>query len=301
MSKPIKLTEELLQRIQEEFIEKVKTVKMFDGKLEYSRTFRWDDDSKATVFLSTIAFAKMNALIQQFSDEIAWHGVVHRDEENPSIFYITDILVYPQAVTGATVNTDQEAYQTWLYSFDDNVFNNIRMQGHSHVSMSVSPSGVDTTHQEKILEQLTDEDYYIFMIWNKRYEHFVCIFDLKNNTLYETADVDVLIGDEGVNLKTFIDGAKEIVTKRTYTAGTAYQGGGYQGGSYQYQGNSCQQRRVTAIGQAATTKQAATAPANSAVVKTKPKNKGGSAEIGSSFQEYGGLDDVDYNSLYNGE
>lgn len=285
MSKPIKLTDELLQKIQEEFIEKVKSTKMFDGKLEYSRTFKWEgDDDRATVYLSSVAFAKMNSLIQQFSDEVAWHGVVHRDEQDPSIFRITDILVYPQVVTGATVNTDQEKYQTWLYSFDDDVFNNIRMQGHSHVNMSVSPSGVDTTHQEKILEQISDDDYYIFMIWNKRYEHFVRIFDLKNNTLYETADVDVYIGDDGVDLRAFLDYAKEIVTTRVYTTATGYQG-------------TYQQSRVTQINQTPQT----AAPASTSVVgvKTKPKEKGGDAGIGRSFSDYRAFGDDDpYDQVY---
>lgn len=78
MSKPIKLTDELLQKIQEEFVEKVKSMKMFDGKLKYEREFKWDDsdNDRATVYLSSVAFAKMNALIQQFDSEVAWHGVV---------------------------------------------------------------------------------------------------------------------------------------------------------------------------------------------------------------------------------
>lgn len=290
MSKPIKLTDELLQKIQDEFIAKVKSTKMFDGKLEYSRTFKWEgDDDRATVYLSSIAFAKMNSLIQQFNDEVAWHGVVHRDEQNPSIFHITDILVYPQVVTGATVNTDQEAYQTWLYSFDDDVFNNIRMQGHSHVNMVVSPSGVDTTHQEKILKQISDDDYYIFMIWNKRYEHFVRIFDLKNNTLYDTADVDVYIGDAGVDLQAFISRAKEIVTNRTYKPVTGFQG------TYQ----QTQTRVVTPISQ--TTTPAATAGASVVGVKTKPKVNGGDTGIGRSFSDYQFDEDDPYDRLYLGQ
>lgn len=289
MSKPIKLTDELLQKIQEEFIAKVKSTKMFDGKLEYSRTFKWEgDDDRATVYLSSIAFAKMNSLIQQFNDEVAWHGVVHRDEQNPSIFHITDILVYPQVVTGATVNTDQEAYQTWLYSFDDDVFNNIRMQGHSHVNMGVSPSGVDTTHQEKILEQISDDDYYIFMIWNKRYEHFVRIFDLKNNTLYDTADVDVYIGDAGVDLQAFISSAKEIVTNRTYKPVTGFQG------TYQQT-----QSRITPISQ--TTTQAAQVNTSVVGVKTKPKVNGGDTGIGRSFSDYQFDEDDPYDRLYLGQ
>lgn len=294
MSRPIKLTDELLKNIQEEFIAKVKSMKMFDGKLEYSRTFKWEDseNDKATIFLSSIAFAKMNALIQQFDSEVAWHGVVHRDEENPTIFRITDILVYPQIVSGATVNTDQDAYQTWLYAFDDDVFNNIRMQGHSHVNMGVSPSGVDTTHQEKILGQIRDDDYYIFMIWNKRYEHFVRIFDLKNNTLYETADVDVLIGDEGMNLSEFVKSAKEIVKPRTYAPT-------YTPPTYGYQGRNAvvsqPQSKVTPITTVADG--SAQAPEG---VKTKPKEtKGGTTGIGRSFRDYGGDDwGDDYNDPY---
>lgn len=98
MSKPIKLTDELLQKIQEEFVAKVKSMKMFDGKLKYEREFKWDDSDtdRATIYLSSVAFAKMNALIQQFDSEVAWHGVVERDQEDPSIFRITDILVYPR-------------------------------------------------------------------------------------------------------------------------------------------------------------------------------------------------------------
>jgi len=294
MSRPIKLTDELLKNIQEEFIAKVKSMKMFDGKLEYSRTFKWEDseNDKATIFLSSVAFAKMNALIQQFDSEVAWHGVVHRDEEDPTIFRIMDILVYPQVVSGVTVNTDQDAYQTWLYAFDDDVFNNIRMQGHSHVNMGVSPSGVDTTHQEKILGQIRDDDYYIFMIWNKRYEHFVRIFDLKNNTLYETADVDVLIGDEGMNLNEFVKSAKEIVKPKTYAPT-------YTPSIYGYQGRNMAapqpQSKVTPIAPAATGQ--AAVPEG---VKTKPKEtKGGTTGIGRSFQEYGGDGwGEDYNDPY---
>lgn len=292
MSKPIKLTDELLQKIQEEFVEKVKSMKMFDGKLKYEREFKWDDsdNDRATVYLSSVAFAKMNALIQQFDSEVAWHGVVERDQEDPSIFRIVDILVYPQIVTGTTVNTDQEAYQTWLYSFDDDVFNNMRMQGHSHVNMSVSPSGVDTTHQEKILEQIAENDYYIFMIWNKKYDRFVRIFDLKNNTLYETADVDVLIGDTGVDLKAFIEESKKIAAPRTYTTpASTYGDNGYQG----YQKPAVVTPVIPITPQAA-------APAT---VKSKPKNASRGSDIGRSFHQYGGAwddDDPDYNGLYLG-
>lgn len=47
MSKPIKLTDELLAKIQAEFIETVKGIKMFDGKISnanFSDAHEPDDD-----------------------------------------------------------------------------------------------------------------------------------------------------------------------------------------------------------------------------------------------------------------
>ena len=225
MSKPIKLTEELIAAIQQEFIENVKKAKMFDGKLNYTKNFKWDGDEKASVTFSAAAFAKMTMLVQTFSSEVAWHGVAFRDDEEKNKFHITDILVYPQVVTGSTVNTDQEAYQTWLYTHEDDVFNNIRMQGHSHVDFSTNPSGVDATHQEKILSQVDDDMFYIFMIWNKKFERNIKIFDMENNTLYENDDVNIYIGEDGCDLNAFIKGAKDIVKTKTYQYSGGKNGG----------------------------------------------------------------------------
>ena len=214
MSRPIKITPELLEDARSEFEKQIQKMKLFDGKISFTKTYKWKDDDKATVLFTPEAYIKMFQLIQGFDSEVAWHGVAKRDEENDSIFYIEDILVYPQVVTGATVNTDQEKYQSWLMGLSDNVFNNVRMQGHSHVNMSPTPSSVDTTHQEAILNQLDDEMFYIFMIWNKSMKYNVKIFDLKNNTLYETDDVlmNVMYADGG----SFLTEAKELVVRQTY-------------------------------------------------------------------------------------
>ena len=277
MSKPIKLTDELIAVIQQEFVENVKKMKMFDGKLNYTKNFKWDGEDRASIVFSSIAFAKMTSLVQSFTSEVAWHGVAFRDEKEKNKFYITDILVYPQVVTGSTVNTDQDAYQTWLYTHEDEVFNNIRMQGHSHVNFSTTPSGVDTTHQEKILSQIDDDMFYIFMIWNQKFERNVKIFDMENNMLYETADIDIYIGDEGCDLNAFIKDAKELVKTKTY------QTNGYQNGQsgYKYNGKQTQGSQ----GYVGSDKN-----------KGKPaNNKKDKPDIGSSGRgyNYGGYDDYD--------
>ena len=283
MSKPIKLTDELIATITKEFVETVKKAKMSDGKVNYTKNFKWEGDEKAQVVFSPVAYAKMVMLIQGFETEVAWHGVVFRDEKEPNRFYITDIMVYPQIVTGGTANTEQIPYQTWLYEFDDDVFNNIRMQGHSHVNYSTSPSPVDITHQEKILSQIDDDMFYIFMIWNKKFEKTIKIYDLANNTLYETGDVEIYIGDEGCDLNAFVKDAKELVKTKTYQ----YGGSQYGQSSYQYG------------------KQQTGFQAQTGSDKTKSKPKGGKKDkpdIGNSGKgyNYGGYydDDDDQYGIY---
>lgn len=225
MSKAIRMTDEHRRQILAEFAVALQGTKLADGKISFVKTLTIEKQ-RATVYFTASAWTKMVMLIKEFDKEVAWHGVAYRSEdESKNEYYITDILVYPQEVTGATVNTDQERYQTWLYQHDDEVFNNIRMQGHSHVNMGVSPSSVDTTHQEQILDQLEDDMFYIFMIWNKSFNHFFKVYDMKKNILFESNDVDVKIADGGIGLTEFIQNAKDMVKNKGYTPGS-YSGYG---------------------------------------------------------------------------
>jgi hypothetical protein len=139
VSKPIRITDDLKKQAQKEFKALLDDLKMSDGEISYSKSFKYKDAS-AILWMSPVAYAKTLALVNMFSDEVAWHGSVTRTGKNE--FIIEDIFVYPQEVTGSTVSTDQEGYSKWLYEFDDDTFNTIRMQGHSHVNMGVSPSHV---------------------------------------------------------------------------------------------------------------------------------------------------------------
>ena len=254
MAKIIKLTPEMaeqcrkefdesLLKAKQEFEESLSENKLKDGKVDYTfsrytKSFN-SDSRKATLHFTEIAWMKMKALIREFSTEVAWHGIAYRDEdETKDDYYITDILVYPQKVTGGNVETDQEKYQTWLYSLEDEQFNNVRMQGHSHVNMDTSPSAVDLAHQAKIIGQLEDDMFYIFMIWNKSDSKNIKIYDLRKNVLFEknatTNDVDVVISEE-IGIDKFIKEAKEICKPpvTTYPHYSGYQHQGYQGAASQ--------------------------------------------------------------------
>lgn len=234
MPKPIKLTKRLIDEMCEEFRVEISKIKMFDGKVNYNKHLTYKNkDDKATVLFSPTAYAKMLHLIMEWESEIAWHGVGERMKD--STFLISDILVYPQTVSGATVEMDTDEYAKWIIeNIEDERFNNIIMQGHSHVNMGTSASTVDITHQEEILEQLTSDMYYIFMIWNKKLEKNIKIFDLANNTLYENEDIICNIDAHEGDIDNFIKDAKAQVQKKSYN--TSMQNGKNAG--YYYYGDN---------------------------------------------------------------
>lgn len=213
MAKPIKITKDLIDKMVEEFKASLKTIKLSDGKVSYVRALTYKDPEEGVkIFFTPEAYAKMLLLLHSFSDEVGWNGTVERT--GPKEFVITDVVVYPQIVTGTTVDTDQEAYQKWIMELPDEVFGSMRMQGHSHVNMSTSPSSTDIKFYEDILAQLRDDDYYIFMIYNKRLEHTVMVYDMKSNILYENKDIEVGIASDSGDLESFLSESKKLVEKR---------------------------------------------------------------------------------------
>lgn len=272
MSKIIKMTAQNLDELRKDFEEALKGVKLSDGKINFTKTFG-NIQRKATLYFTELAYLKMLTLVREFDKEVAWHGIAKRHDTEEDAYIISDILVYPQEVTGATVNTDQEKYQMWLMSHEDDVFDNIRMQGHSHVNMGTTPSTVDTSLYERLLDQLDDTMFYIFLIWNKRNEKTIKIYDLAKNVLFETADVTVSLMEDGTGMEKFLSTAKEMVQDKKYTPttpatyGKPYGYGGYYGtyGSQQSTYGGTQKKEEASKTQ--------TQVANSSVSSGKSKRK----------------------------
>jgi hypothetical protein len=152
--------------------------------------------SKPVVAFTAQSWLKMVTLVDQVDTEIGWHGIVECDKEQ-NYYTIRDILVYPQTVSGATVTTDAQTYGEWLMHFEDEIFNNIRLQGHSHVRMGVTPSGVDDFFYDSILKNLDQDDYYIFLIINKYNTFNIWIYDYSRNTIYDKDDISVIVLGRG--------------------------------------------------------------------------------------------------------
>lgn len=215
MATPIKLTPEIKKEIMKKIAAEIDKSLMFNGEFSYKTAYEYKNVEKANIVFDPVAYIKMCAIVDQVSSEVAWNGTVTRVDDNT--FYITDIMVYPQTVTNVTVTVDEMEYAEWQDETfkTDEEFMSCRFQGHSHVNMSPTPSGVDLDTRENILKNIGSNDFYIFMIINKAKEFTACIYDMKNNIYYSNDDIDIYIDD--FNYKKFVEDSKKMVKTATYS------------------------------------------------------------------------------------
>lgn len=171
------------------------------------------------ICITTDAYAKMQMLIMNTSTEIGWYGTV---EEHPELntYIINDIIVYPQIVTGATVEQDEDRMFEFEMSLTDDQVNHKRFHGHSHVNMGVGPSSTDENFYEELLTQITD--YFIIMIKNKKGEQTVRFYDKRSNVVYEGLPVEVIQND-GLSLGDWYDEVADNSVKRYTPPATTYK------------------------------------------------------------------------------
>lgn len=219
MAHVIKITPEMIEEVKDSFYASLPTMRLSEGRIDFHRNLA-EIDRRAKLRFTEKAYLKMTVLVSGFDSEIGWHGLAYRSESEPDTFIVEDILVYPQKVTSTTVSPDQIEYQNWLMTQPDEIFNNIRFQGHSHVNMAVNPSGVDTAFYDEILSQLDDSMFYIFLVINKRGDKHIRIYDMANNTFYGTKDVDVEIMNE-IGIDDILADAKKKVVREVYQSKAA--------------------------------------------------------------------------------
>jgi len=233
--KYIKVTDEMIKKSFEEACALALRTKVTPNSVSLASlntSVVLKNEEKAVIKMEPEARKKLLALVDRCDKEIGWHGTIERDPEDPKVFIIKDIFVFPQEVTGATVDPDAKAYTEWLYNMNgdgitDEQFEHLRFHGHSHVNMAVFPSGTDTTFQKNILENC--EDFYVFSIHNKKGDVWANIFDVENNVIYENNDI-IFEGSLDETQSWAAQQIKDKVTVKTTTApATSYGGYGYGG------------------------------------------------------------------------
>ena len=218
---PVKerIREKLLEKYDSTLYMNTNTIKVeLDIKDMLEEYITEQQVSEPEIYITPDAYIKMRKLVDDNTTEIGWYGTV---TQMPGLnsYVIDDILVYPQTVTSTTCEQDNERIFEFEMSLTTEQVNHKRFQGHSHVNMGVTPSGVDEQFYQDILSQVND--YFIITVTNKRNEYTVRFYDMANNILYSDLPIRVL-EDSGSALdlwyedvKTKLSEPKPVATERT--------------------------------------------------------------------------------------
>ena len=225
--KPIKLTQSTIAKAKENILAQLDGVRLQGTTINLSYDFadaikeqlEKTEVKKPIVYMMANTYLKMLEYVMKCDTEIAWHGTVKRGKgDKKHIFFIKDVYLYPQKIAAATVQVDDTKYTQRSDAQDAETFNNRRFQGHSHVNMSTFYSGTDEANKREFLQDLLDDDYYIFLVTNKRQEHNFEVYDLAQNIIFENKDIDFRVYlNENTLLESIDDEMNNYLTKPTYT------------------------------------------------------------------------------------
>lgn len=176
--------------------------------------------TEPSIFITADAYIKMRKLVNDTSTEIGWYGTVTKQPGLDEVYIIDDIIVYPQKVTGVTCEQDDDKMFNFEMSLTTDQVNHKRFQGHSHVNMGVTPSGVDEQFYRDLLTQVND--YFIITVTNKREEYTTRFYDIANNIVYSDLPIRVITESGGVLDLWYEEAKQQLVNKnsttKTYTA-----------------------------------------------------------------------------------
>lgn len=138
--------------------------------------------SELTLDFSGVAYAKMMAMVASTSTEVAWQGIV--EKKNDDLYHISDIVIHPQYVSAARVTDADEEYSQWITEIwrTGDLFERLKLQGHSHVNFAALPSAIDIQNNLDALEMMDGEGLKIFVIWNKRNAFSIIVVDYECET-----------------------------------------------------------------------------------------------------------------------
>lgn len=218
--------EQLLKLAMQEFEEQLKNEVYVDSTITLDFNVKTELKEKICIIYTPKAYLRMNALVQEFSSEISWFGLVDRIDKKTFVVY--DVLTFKQQVSGSKVDTDDDDQQEFYDSLTDEQSDHLHFQAHSHVNMSTVASNVDEENQKNIVRSIPGhQGYYIFQIWNKQGDINTCLYDLDENIYYDRNDVEIYVEDEEFNtLEEFVLDAKQKVTTIQPKVALSSVGGG---------------------------------------------------------------------------
>lgn len=230
--KKLRLTTEEQELLLQDIIEKYAGTGKYDiTSFEYTKTdvkeflesIQETQTKKPTIKITMETYTKMYELVKQSDIELQWHMLVERDIKN-QIYTVYDVLLFPQTNTGTSTTSDQDEFAKWISKLmmdPEFPFEDLRGHGHSHVNMNVYSSGVDDAYQRDLITKVGDDDFYLFLVLNKKMEMYALLYDFHQQLMFNTNDINIeIINNSNEDIKKWCaaqikENCKTLKTKYT--------------------------------------------------------------------------------------
>ncbi len=148
------------------------------------------------IFISTNALIKMELFTENCTDEIGWLGTAYKKDNN---YYIEDVMLFEQDVSTTTTEITPEGLLTFGEQLLEEkngieIWNNIKVWGHSHIKMSVTPSTQDDNQMEVFGDN--NSDWFIRIITNQKGDIKIDLYDYEIGIIYTNIKWFKLLSDE---------------------------------------------------------------------------------------------------------
>lgn len=155
-------------------------------------TVKVRQNTHPVVFITELALNKMFIFTKEIATEVGWLGTVKRNQNH---FLIEDVFLLKQEVHATTTEITSEGLTAFAEEilakengFD--MWNEMRMWGHSHVNMGITPSGQDNSQMEVFSS--SGHEFFIRLICNKKGELAVDVYDFETGMEYHGANWQVI-------------------------------------------------------------------------------------------------------------
>lgn len=170
-------------------------------------------DNRYELYILPLARQKMEMYCDLSEGEIGWLAYVEQFDKQG--FLITDCALLKQEVHSTTTEITAEGLlEFWNNCTPENQAK-IKLWGHSHVNMSVTPSTQDNNQMDYFKD---GNPWFIRLITNKKREYYIDIYDYANGIQIHMDQSDLITyNPEAGELRQAIqEEIKEKVSKKEY-------------------------------------------------------------------------------------
>lgn len=185
------------------------------------------------VYITPVALEKMNVIVEISSKEVGWLGTARQLRTGD--FLIDDVYLFDQEVSYAQCEMSTEGLEAFAVELleqpdGDELYDNLRVWGHSHVNMGTSPSAQDNSQMDLFRENGCE--WFIRIIANKAGRLEVTVFMYRNHLVIEDAEWRVAVpGMDEIRAQIEAEFTAKV-RETKFTGVQVWRGGCWQGGDF---------------------------------------------------------------------